>query len=221
VFEHLTARELVRVCAAVRGVADPDGAAGRALLTVELDPDDTRRLPTYSKGMRQRVKLAQAIVHDPSVILLDEPLAGLDPRQRLHMVELFHRLGDQGRCVVVSSHVLEEVARFGSDIVVIAKGRLAAQGDFHHIRRLMDDRPLRVLVRTDRPRELAAVLIGTAGVRGVRLDGDDGIEIDASDPRSFAHVIAPTARDIGAQLVEVSPIDDNLESVFRYLIDRR
>ena len=118
---------------------------------VELDPDDPRYLPTYSKGMRQRVKVAQALVHDPSVIVLDEPLTGLDPRQRLHLIDLFHRLGDEGRCVIVSSHVLDEVERFGSGVLVIAQGRLAAEGDFHAIRDLMDDRPHRIRLRTDRP----------------------------------------------------------------------
>ena len=150
VFEPLTAFAFVRLAAILHDLPDPDGAARAALETVELDPSDERRLPTYSKGMRQRVKLAQAIVHDPRVIVLDEPLTGLDPRQRAHMIELFHRLGDEGRCVVVASHVLDEVERFGSDVLVMAKGRLAASGDFREIRALMDDRPRRIRVRVER-----------------------------------------------------------------------
>lgn len=221
VFEHLTALEFVRACAELRGVADADGASRRVLADVELDPDDTRRLPAYSKGMRQRVKLAQAVVHGPAVILLDEPLAGLDPRQRLHMVGQFHRLAAEGRCVVVSSHVLEEVARFGSDIVVIAKGRLAAQGDFRGIRQLMLDRPLRLRVRTDRPRALAGAFIGAESVQGVRLVDGDGVEVDTDDARAFARLIAPLARGLGASLAEVVPLDDDLESVFRYLVGGR
>ena len=151
VFEPLTALAFVRLSATLYGLPDPDGAARAALATVELDAADERRLPTYSKGMRQRVKLAQAIVHDPRLIVLDEPLTGLDPRQRAHMIELFHRLGGDGRCVVVTSHVLDEVERFGSDVLVMAKGRLAAAGDFREIRALMDDRPRRVVVRTSEP----------------------------------------------------------------------
>ena len=143
---HVTARQFVRASAELQGVENPDAVAVDKLRLVELDPDDPRRLPTYSKGMRQRVKLAQAIVHEPKVILLDEPLSGLDPRQRLNMVALFHELGDQGRAVIVSSHVLEEVERFGSNVVVISQGRLAAEGDFREIRALMDDRPRRVRV---------------------------------------------------------------------------
>ena len=134
IFERLTAREFVRLAGVLHEVDDPDGAAVHALDVVELDPSDTRRLPTYSKGMRQRVKVAQAIVHDPQVLVLDEPLTGLDPRQRLHMIELFQRLGRDGKCVLISSHVLDEVERFGSRVLVIAQGRLAAEGDFRAIR---------------------------------------------------------------------------------------
>ena len=123
--------------------------------------------------MRQRVKIAQAIVHDPEVLVLDEPLTGLDPRQRVHLIDLFQRLGAAGPCVVVSSHVLDEVERFGSRVLVIAQGRLAAEGDFRAIRELMDDRPHRIRVRSDRPRDVASGLLGERGVVAVRLDGDD------------------------------------------------
>jgi ABC-2 type transport system ATP-binding protein len=220
VFERLTALEFVEMSARLHGLEWPGDAARSALHTVELDPDDTRRLPTYSKGMRQRVKLAQAIVHDPLVIMLDEPLTGLDPRQRIAMVELFHELGDNGRCVVVSSHVLEEVERFGSNVLVISQGRLAAQGNFHAIRELMDDRPRRVRVRTDRPRELAGALVASGTVTGVQL-ADDQIEIDTHDARALASVIAPLAQRESASLFEVRPLDESLESVFRYLVERR
>src|SRR6476469_3827893 len=118
-----------------------------------MPADDARKLTSYSKGMRQRVKVAQAVVYDPAVIVLDEPLTGLDPRQRLRMADPFQRLSAEGRCVVVSSHVLEEVERFGSRVLVIAQGRLAAVGDFHAIRDLMDDRPHRIRVRSNRARE--------------------------------------------------------------------
>ncbi|MDQ3122688.1 MAG: ABC transporter ATP-binding protein, partial [Actinomycetota bacterium] len=107
VFEPLTAREFVGLAARLHGLPQPEEAAARALETVDLDPADARKLPAYSKGMRQRVKLAQAIVHDPHVLVLDEPLTGLDPRQRADMVALFRRLGSEGRCVIVSSHVLD------------------------------------------------------------------------------------------------------------------
>jgi ABC-2 type transport system ATP-binding protein len=169
--------------------------------------------------MRQRVKVAQALVHDPQVIVLDEPLTGLDPRQRLHMIELFQRLGRDGKCVVISSHVLDEVERFGSRVLVIAQGRLAAEGNFHAIRALMDDRPLRIRVRTDAPRALASRLIAGTAAIGVRAGTDGSLLVDTVDIAAFRHTIAYEARDVGARLYEVATLDDDLESVFRYLVD--
>jgi ABC-2 type transport system ATP-binding protein len=169
--------------------------------------------------MRQRVKVAQALVHQPLVIVLDEPLTGLDPRQRLHMISLFHRLGDEGRCVIISSHVLDEVERFGSRVLVIAQGRLAAEGDFHAIRNLMDDRPLRIRVRTDQPRALASRLIAGPGAIGVRAGRDGSLLVDTIDVAAFRTTIARDARDVRARLFEVTTLDDDLESVFRYLVD--
>ena len=202
------------------GLGQPHAEAARALAVVELDPDDPRKLTAYSKGMRQRVKVAQAIVHDPEVLLLDEPLTGLDPRQRASMVELFRNLGDEGRCVIVSSHVLEEVERLGSRVLVMSQGRLAATGDFRELRALMDDRPLRVRVRTDRPRELAAALVQSGIAVGIRLDGDEVLELDTSDARALAHAIAPAARELDARLLEVKSLDADLEGVFRYVVQR-
>ena len=220
VFEPLTARAFVRATAVLHGVPDAVAAAGNALRTVELDPGDTRRLPAYSKGMRQRVKLAQAIVHDPQVIVLDEPLTGLDPRQRRHMTDLYHAIGDQGRCVVVSSHVLEEVERFGSNVLVLSKGRLAASGDFHEIRALMDDRPLRLRVRTDAAARLGGVLLAAGVVVGVRIEADGALVVDTPDARRLAHELPPLARAEGARLYEIRPLDSDLEGVFRYLVER-
>jgi ABC-2 type transport system ATP-binding protein len=220
VFEPLTAREFVRLTAGLHGLGDPDAAAAAALETVGLDPSDTRRLPAYSKGMRQRVKVAQGIVHDPVVLMLDEPLTGLDPRQRADMIALFRRFGAEGRCVLVSSHVLDEVERLGSRILVMSQGRLAAAGDFRELRALMDDRPLRVRVRTDRPRELAGALLEAGTVVGARLDDDQGLELDTNDARALARALAPVARDRNARLLEVVPLDADLEGVFRYLVQR-
>jgi ABC-2 type transport system ATP-binding protein len=220
VFEPLTAREFVRASAALQGVPDSVSAADAALRTVELDPADTRKLPAYSKGMRQRVKLAQAIVHEPSVIVLDEPLAGLDPRQRAQMIDLFLRLGSDGRCVVVASHVLEEVERFGTNVLVMAKGRLAAAGDFREIRALMDDRPLQLRVRTNAPQTLGGALLGGGLVVAARVDADGSLLLDTEDTRKLAHELAPIARAHDASLLEVYPLDSDLESVFRYLVER-
>lgn len=216
--DHLSGREFVELAANLHNLPRPDEAAGQAIQTVELDPNDPRRLSTYSKGMRQRIKLAQAIVHDPLVIALDEPLTGLDPRQRREMIDLFHRLGSEGKCVIVSSHVLDEVERFGSRVLVMAQGRLAAEGDFREIRNLMDDRPLRISIRTNRPRELAIALLDRGVISGCRLEGTEGVVVDTSDPAAFRRAVAPVARDRDASLRELRPLDDDLESVFRYLV---
>jgi ABC-2 type transport system ATP-binding protein len=222
-FDPLSAFEFVRLAALLTGQRDPDAAARGALATVELDPADTRRVTTYSKGMKQRVKVAQALVNDPAVLMLDEPLTGLDPRQRAHLIDLFSRLGDEGRCVLVSSHVLDEVERFGSRILVVAQGRLAATGDFHALRDLMDDRPHRIRIRCSTPRELAAALVARTGVLGVQLEppsaGRAGaVVVETTDAGAFRRSVAITAREVDTTLFEVTPLDDDLDSVFRYLV---
>jgi ABC-2 type transport system ATP-binding protein len=223
VFERMGALDLVRLAAVLTGVPEPEAAARNALSVVEMDADDPRPVTSYSKGMKQRVKVAQALVNDPAVLMLDEPLTGLDPRQRRHLIDLFALLGDQGRCVLVSSHVLDEVERFGSRVLVIAQGRLAATGDYRAIRDLMDDRPHRIRVRTDKPREVAASLLLHAGVEGAtvepaRAGREPAVLVDTTDAPTFRRSVAAIAHSLDAQLWEVSPLDDDLESVFRYLV---
>jgi ABC-2 type transport system ATP-binding protein len=219
-FEVQTAFEFVQLTAILHGCDDPPAAAARALGLVELDPQDTRLIAAYSKGMRQRVKIAQAVVHDPAVLVLDEPLTGLDPRQRLHIIDLVHSLGQQGKCVVVSSHVLDEVERFGSRVLVIVQGRLAAEGDFRAIRELMEDRPLQIRVRSDRPRAIASRLVATPVALAVRIE-DDSVVVDTDEVAEFRRAIVQIAREENARLFEVRGLDDDLESVFRYLVEAR
>lgn len=219
-FEVVTALEFVRLAASLHGLDRPVEVAASAIEQVDLDPDDRRALATYSKGMRQRVKLAQAIVHDPRLIVLDEPLSGLDPRQRLRMVELFHRLGDQGRCVIVSSHVLEEVERFGSRVIVVSRGRMAAEGDFREIRALMDDRPHEIRIRADDSRRLAVGLLERGLVGAVTLE-DTAVVVETGDVRALSRAVAPLAIELEVELLELVPLNDDLESVFRYLVGGR
>jgi len=221
VFDSQTALEFVQLAATLHGVDEPAAAARSALDQVEMDSGDTRRLSTYSRGMRQRVKVAQAIVHNPWVIFLDEPLTGLDPRQRRHMTDLFHALGDQGRCVVVSSHVLEEVERFGSKVLVIAQGRLAAEGDFRAIRDLMDDRPHRLRIRTDQPHRVAGLMLAANTIMGIEMVSEDTVLVETTDVQAFRRSVATVAREVDAHLWEVVPLDDDLDSVFRYLVGRQ
>jgi ABC-2 type transport system ATP-binding protein len=218
VFPRTSALGFVELCGVLAGVDDAHHAAVRALESVEIDPADPRPLEVLSKGMRQRVKIAQALVHGPSILVADEPLNGLDPRQRRRMISMFSRLGAEGRCVIVSSHVLDEVERFGSQVLVLAEGRLAAEGHYTAIRDLMDDRPHRIRVRTDRPRELGAALVASGLAVGVRLLHDAGVELEVDDVSALGRGIAPVARRLDASIDELVPLDDDLESVFRYIV---
>jgi ABC-2 type transport system ATP-binding protein len=217
----VNAVEFVAMAGALQGMKDPLAAARKAIETVELNPDDSRHLSSYSKGMRQRVKIAQAIVHEPRILILDEPLNGLDPRQRSRMAQLFIRLGTEGRCVLVSSHVLEEVQELSSTVLVLAEGKLAAEGDFHAIRTLLDDRPHRIRLRSSDPLKLASGLMGSATISAVQTAGDNAVVIDTWSVSPFRRLLPRLAQELGLQLLEVAPLDDDLESVFRYLVARR
>jgi ABC-2 type transport system ATP-binding protein len=217
----VNALEFVAMAGALQGLRDPNAAARKAIETVELDPNDGRHLSSYSKGMRQRVKIAQAIVHDPRILILDEPLNGLDPRQRSRMAQLFIRLGKEDRCVLVSSHVLEEVQELSATVLVLADGKLAARGDFHDIRQLLDDRPHRIRLRSSDPLRLASGLMGSGTVSAVQTGGENSIVIDTWTVTPFRRRLPRLSQELGVHLLEVSPLDDDLESVFRYLVARR
>jgi ABC-2 type transport system ATP-binding protein len=217
----VSALEFVAMAASLQGLRNPNAAARKAIETVELDPSDSRHLSSYSKGMRQRVKIAQAIVHEPRILVLDEPLNGLDPRQRARMAQLFIRLGTEDRCVLVSSHVLEEVQELSATVLVLAEGKLAAEGDFHAIRQLLDDRPHRIRLRSSDPLRLASGLMGSGTVSAVATGGDDAIIIDTWTVSPFRRKLPRLAQELGLHLLEVAPLDDDLESVFRYLVARR
>jgi ABC-2 type transport system ATP-binding protein len=218
VYAFLTGEEFVRASAKLHELPDPGAAARRAIGIVEMAGAQDRRISTYSKGMRQRIKVAAALVHDPQTILLDEPFNGMDPRQRLHMMELLERLGAGGRTILFSSHILEEVERLSGTIQVIVAGRLAASGDFRAIRRLMTSRPHVFLVRTSDDRRLGATLIGRPAVTGVEVTGR-GLQVRASDYGAFSRELAALTREQGISLRELLPEDESLESVFAYLVE--
>ena len=216
---YLTGREFVRVNAELQAVAEAAAAVDRAIETVELADAADRPIRTYSKGMRQRIKLAAALVHDPRILLLDEPFNGMDPRQRLHMMGLLRRMAAEGRAILFSSHILEEVERLAEAVLVVYAGRLAASGDFRSIRRLMTDRPHRFTIRSSDDRALGAALLADPTVFGVDLL-DGRLAVQASDLGAFGRIVAPIARAAGVRLHELTPTDDTLESVFSYLVRR-
>jgi len=219
-FDHLSASEFLEFAARTHAITNPEAAAARALGLVDLTDVGAKPVGQFSKGMRQRVKVAAALVNDPEVLILDEPLTGLDPVQRRHMITLFHRLGDEGRCVLVSSHVLDEVAKIGSRILVIAQGRLVASGDYRDLRELMDDRAHRIRVGASDPRRLASALVERGLVSGLSID-DHNVLVDTLDVDGFGRQVAALSVELGVRLTEVSPLDDDLESVFKYLVEGR
>ena len=212
----LTARQLVRYVSRLHGANDPAAVDG-ALETVGLLDVADRRVRGFSKGMRQRTKVAAALVTEPSILVLDEPLNGADPVQRAHLIALFRRLGSEGRTVIVSSHVLHEVERLAERQIVLLRGRLAAAGDHHAIRDAMADRPRRVLVRTAATRPLAAALLELDAVSSVSIDGDN-LVVSSTRARDVAVALPRLARSVEARLEEVRPLDDSLESMFRELV---
>jgi ABC-2 type transport system ATP-binding protein len=214
----LTARQFVRYVADLHGIAERD-APDAALRTVGLLDVADRRVDAFSKGMRQRTKVASALVCDPKVLVLDEPLNGADPVQRIHLINLFKELGAQGRTVVVSSHVLNEVERLAERVVVLVHGRLAAAGGHHAIRDAMNDRPRHVLVRSDDGRRLASALIALDSVGGITFDAvRDGLVVQTPSARELAIALPRLARDEAVRLREVRALDDSLESLFRELV---
>ncbi|GGS80711.1 ABC transporter ATP-binding protein [Planobispora rosea] len=219
VYGFLTGWQFVLSSARLHRLPDPEDAARKALALVEMEDAADRRIETYSKGMRQRMKVAAALVHEPRVLLLDEPFNGMDPRQRMHMMDLIRAMGTAGKTILFSSHILEEVERVAQHIEVLVAGRHAASGDFREIRRRMTDRPHLFRVRSSDDRRLAAALIADASSGAVSLT-EAGLEVRAVDFRRFTWLLPRVARDAGVRVWQVSPADEDLESVFSYLINR-
>ncbi|MBW8172402.1 ABC transporter ATP-binding protein [Ornithinimicrobium sp. Arc0846-15] len=217
-FGYLTGRQFVLAKAELHGLKDAGAAADRALAFVELTDAANRNISTYSKGMRQRAKLAAGLVHDPSVLLLDEPFNGVDPRQRLHLMGLLTRMGSQGRTVLFSSHILEEVEEIARQVEVMVAGRHAASGDFGAIRRLMTERPTQYLIRSSADRTLASALLALTSVQGINLEPRGGISVQVVDFGAFATQLPRLAKEHNVSLHEFAPSDESLESVFNYLV---
>lgn len=229
-YDSVSGWQLVLANARLHRLPDPEAAASRAIDTVDMAEAQHRDIHTYSKGMKQRIKMATAIVHDPAVLLLDEPFNGMDPRQRLQLMELLHSMGEAGRTILFSSHILEEVEQIAARIEVMVAGRHAASGDFREIRRLMTHRPHHYTIHSSDNRALAAALIGEPSTDAVELVGEraassgehqaGALMVQASDFASFVHVLPAVAARRDIRLFHVHPADESLESVFSYLVAR-
>ncbi|MBL6883260.1 MAG: ABC transporter ATP-binding protein [Candidatus Thalassarchaeum sp.] len=219
-YDWMTAQDFVSTLARLHGMTrdEANARAEHVLEFVGLHDVRHKEIGKYSKGMRQRVKIAHALVHDPDLIILDEPLHGCDPIARTSIMNVIRELGRQGKTVLVSSHILEEIERITEQIVILHNGRLLALGNLYAIRDLLDKHPHRIMITTDEPRKLARAFISEDPVFGVRFPEEGKLEIQTND-LSAAHSILP--RVIVSSKVSISRIDnpdDNLESLLGYLI---
>ena len=219
VYGFMKGREFVKIMGRLRGVSDLDAAADRAIELVDLVEASHRPMGTYSRGMRQRMRLAATLVHDPDILILDEPLNGADPLQRVQFQDLMRRFAADGRTIVLSSHILEEVEQVADTVLLIVNGKLAASGGFRAIRAALDKRPYHVRVMSDSPRELAAAVVTLDSVEAVNIDPDGAIVVLSNNVRALQIELPLRAEAASIRRCGVEPMDDSLESVFGYLVD--
>jgi len=221
-YERMTGLEWVRALVRLNGLSDKeaDAAANRAIAAVDLTEAANKKIGAYSKGMRQRVKLAQALVHDPEILILDEPLAGMDPIGRRKTIRLIREWGRAGKSIIVSSHILHEIESMTSNILLINNGRILAEGDVHQIRELIDEHPHTVYVRADDPRRIARQFLNDErdDVRSLKFE-PGAIVVETGKPDQFyARLTEMAASGEFGAIDEVTSPDDNLQAVFQYLV---
>ena len=219
VYGFMTGREFVRMMGRLRGVPHLESAVDKAIALVDLADAQHRSMDTYSRGMRQRMRLAATMVHDPELLVLDEPLNGADPRQRVHFQNLLRTLAAQGRTIVLSSHILEEVEQLAETVLLIVNGKLAASGGFRAIRAALDQRPYHVRVVSDAPRRLAAAVVSLGSVDAVHVDPDGALVVLSRNVTDLQVELPKLAQSERVRLLRVEPLDDSLESVFGYLVE--
>jgi ABC-2 type transport system ATP-binding protein len=219
-YERMTGLEWITALVRLNGLADKaaDEAARRALTAVDPMEAANKKIGAYSKGMRQRVKLAQAIVHDPALLILDEPLAGMDPLARRRTIRLIREWARAGKSIIVSSHILHEIESMTGNILLINNGRILAEGDVHHIRDLIDEHPHTVYVRADDPRALAREFLSRDDVRSLKFE-PGAVVVETGKPDLFyARLTEMAASGEFGSIDEVTSPDDNLQAVFQYLV---
>lgn len=222
-YEDMSGRHFVLTMARLCGFSRQEARerTEQILELVGMNGRAERPLGSYSKGMRQRIKLAQALVHDPELLILDEPLSGIDPVGRLESLRLFRELASRGKCLLVSSHELEELEKLTDHVAVMAHGRIAAVGTLAQIRELLDDQPLAVLIGADEPRRLASALLALDGVVGVELAGAERVVVRARNPRHFFQAVAGLALEEGFDIRHLEILDNSAQAILGYLLDGR
>jgi ABC-2 type transport system ATP-binding protein len=219
-YERMTGIEWVTALVRLNGVGDRAASelARRALEQVDLLDAADKKIGAYSKGMRQRVKLAQALAHDPELLILDEPLGGMDPLARRKTIRMIKEWGRTGRSVVVSSHILHEIESMTSNILLINQGRILAEGNVHQIRDLIDEHPHTVYIKADRPRALAREFLAEDDVLSLRFE-DDAVVVQTARPDVFyGRLTGVAASGEFGTIHEITSPDDNLQAVFEYLV---
>ncbi|HEY7407022.1 MAG TPA: ABC transporter ATP-binding protein [Gemmatimonadaceae bacterium] len=220
VYGFMKGREFVRMMGRLRGVEPLEAAVDRAIGLVDMADAQDRAMDTYSRGMRQRMRLAATLVHDPEILILDEPLNGADPRQRVHFKRLLQQLAAEGRTIVLSSHILEEVEQLADTVLLIVNGKLAASGGFRAIRAALNQRPYHVRVLCDAPRRLAAEVVRLGSVDAVHVDPDGAVVVLSRNVLDLQIELPRLAQSSSIRLRRVEPLDDSLESVFGYLVEQ-
>jgi ABC-2 type transport system ATP-binding protein len=222
-YEWMTGWDFVYTCARLSGLPSSEAwdAAARTIESVSMFAARGRAIRGYSKGMRQRIKMAQALVHDPDVLFLDEPFTGTDPVARRDLMDIVGRLGNEGKSVIVSSHVLHEVQSLTPNIVLLNHGRLVAEGHVREIRDLIDHHPHHIVLVCEDNRMLASRLVACPDVEGVRVLADDqGLMVETRKPDDFYGRLAALSLEGGMAIKSVYSDDDNLEAVFKYLVSK-
>ena len=220
IYPFLTGRQFVEISAKLHGVAEVSDAADRVVEMVGLQDAQNRSMGGYSRGMRQRMRLAASLVHDPDVIILDEPLNGTDPRQRIEFQDSMERLVSDGKSILVSSHILEEVETLAGRILLMLSGKLAASGDFRAIRARLDEHAYQVRVVVDRPNEMASAIIEMDSIDSVAFSDDRSLIVHSRDVATLQTSIPQLAQERGIRLTRVEPLDESLESLFEYMVER-
>jgi ABC-2 type transport system ATP-binding protein len=219
VYGFMKGRDFVRLMGKLRKVEKLEAAVDRAIDLVDMAFAQNRPMSTYFLGMLQRMRLAATLVHNPEVLILDEPLNGADPKQRMHFQQLLQQLAAEGRTIVLSSHILEEVEQLADTVLLIVNGKLAASGGFRAIRAALNQRPYHVRIMADSPRRLAASVVALDSVEAVHVDPDGAVVVLSRNVVDLQIELPRLAQSAGIRLRRVEPLDDSLESVFGYLVE--
>lgn len=220
-YENMTGLQFVASLMQLNGYSkqEADQRALEAIQTVNMLDFKDRKIASYSMGMRQRIKLAQSIVHDPDLLFLDEPLNGMDPIGRHASIALIKELGAKGKSIIVSSHILYEVEAMTDNVILINNGRILAEGNIHEIRELIDEHPHNVYIKSDKERLLASILMAYDDVISIKMEPEDSaMIIETNKPDSFYARLPKIILENGIKIEKLYSPDDNLEAVFKYLV---